>query len=100
VAHPLYIHGTVEVLIDPNAGPKQDEGATTCPEISRSVSKGERTIMSIPSGTKMTEWRRATETVGEMSPTVKPAPVDLEAPLEGTWSAEKGGQDGNRPSSQ
>jgi hypothetical protein len=51
-------HETVEVLRDPNAGPKQDGGVTTSPEFSRSVSEGEWNITSIPSGTKIAEWRR------------------------------------------
>jgi hypothetical protein len=40
-------------------------------------------------GTKIAERRRATEMVGETSPTIKPAPEDQRAPLEETWSAER-----------
>jgi hypothetical protein len=82
--------GTVKVLRDPEAGPQEEEGATMSPVSSGSVSKEKRTVTSTPSGTRIAEWRRATEVVGEMSPTVKPAPVDPGAPLEGTWSAKKG----------
>jgi hypothetical protein len=46
--------------------------------------------MSILSGTKIAEKRWAAETVGEMPPTVNPAPVDLLPPSEGKWSAEEG----------
>jgi hypothetical protein len=82
-------HGTIKVLIDPEAEFKQEEEATMSPASSGSVSGGTRTVTSTPSGIKIDEWRRAREKVGKM-PNVTPAPVDPGAPLEGTWSAEKG----------
>jgi hypothetical protein len=82
--------GIVKVLRDPEEAPKQEEGATTNPAPSGSVSEGEQTVTSTPSGTKITEWRKATEMVGEIPPTLKPAPVSHGPPSEGTWSAEKG----------
>jgi hypothetical protein len=76
--------GTVKVLRDP------EQGATASPAPSGSLWGGGWTDASTPSGAKTAEWRRATETVGELPPSVKPAPVDPGPPSDGAWSAEKG----------
>jgi hypothetical protein len=57
--------------------------------------KDGRTTMAASPMTEITERRKATRTVGwsvglpPPPPTVKPAPVDQGASLEGMWSAEK-----------
>jgi hypothetical protein len=56
---------TIKVLRDPNAGWKQVEGAAVSLTSFRSVSTGEWIVISTPSGIKITEWRRATETWGK-----------------------------------
>jgi hypothetical protein len=46
--------GTITVLRDREEGLKQEEGVTVSTASSESVSKGERTVTSIPSATKIT----------------------------------------------
>jgi hypothetical protein len=49
-----------------------------------------RAATSIPSESKITERRRAIGTFGDMPPTVRPAPMNPGASLEGARSSGKG----------